>query len=361
MVLSPEYRTLPSLWRLYEATPLRLAFGARTVEEWAAWHEQLSAKLVELLGGFPSPAEHPPLNPVTLETGDTEDYRIEKVAFQSEEDVWTPCYVLTPRQVSPPYRPVIALHGHGMGGAAHLIGRIVDENLAEEEAAHIAQHRYDYAAQLARHGYMVFAPEQRGLGERIETWPGMVTMDDGDPLWQKSCRGIAFNAMLLGKTVIGLRVLDVMRTIDYIAQRPEPVVAGLGCLGLSGGGTTTLFAAALDSRITVAVVSGYLSSFRESIMAIRHCECNYIPGILNYAEMSDIAGLIAPRPLLVESGTQDPIFPVSASRKAYAEVSRIYELLGADDRLKADVFEGAHRFSGRKAFDWLDRWLPAAR
>jgi len=359
-MMAPDYRTLPSLWRLYETTPRSLAFGARTVEEWAAWREQLSEQLIELLGGFPSSAQHPPLNPVAIETTETEDYRLEKVAFQSEPDVWTPCYVLTPRRASPPFRPVIALHGHGMGGAAHLIGRIVNDDLAGREAAHIAQHNYDYAAQLARHGFLVFAPEQRGLGERIEARPGTVTMDDGDPIWQKSCRSIAFNAMLLGKTVIGLRVLDVMRTIDYIAQRPEPVVPGLGCLGLSGGGTTALFASALDSRITVAVVSGYLNTFRDSIMAIQHCECNYIPGILKVAEMSDVAGLIAPRPLLVESGTQDPIFPMSGSRRAYAEVSRVYELLGAAGRLKADVFEGAHRFSGREAFDWLNRWLPAS-
>ena len=92
-------------------------------------------------------------------------------------------------------------------------------------------------------------------------------------------------------------------------------------------------------------------------MSIPHCDCNYLPGIAQYAEMSDIAGLIAPKPLLVESGTRDPIFPIEASRAAYQELCHVYELLGASDRLRHDVFEGKHQFSGREAFSWLHSWL----
>lgn len=350
-----DAQTLPSLWRRYDAMPRQLAFRARDLAEWAEWHEELEHRLVAVLGGFPS--RHPPLDPVTLEEEENRDFRIEKVAFQSEPDVWTPCYVLTPRHVSPPYRPVIALHGHGIGGAAHVVGRILEESLREREEAHIARHNYDYAAQLARHGFMVVAPEQRGLGERLESWPQAITMDDGDPIWRKSCRSVALNALLLGKTLIGLRVLDVMRTIDYIAARAEPKTTGIGCLGLSGGGTTTLFAAALDPRITVAVISGYLNTFRDSIMSIPHCDCNYLPGILQYAEMADIAGLIAPRPVLIESGTRDPIFPIAASKAAFEELSQVYRLLGTPERLKHEIFEGEHRFFGCEAFSWLDSWL----
>ncbi|HVO44266.1 MAG TPA: hypothetical protein VMT34_16680, partial [Aggregatilineales bacterium] len=98
-------------------------------------------------------------------------------------------------------------------------------------------------------------------------------------------------------------------------------------------------------------------SFRDSIMSIDHCACNYVPGILQYAEMADIAGLIAPRPLLVESGGHDPIFPTAATRRALDQLRPIYRCFGAEDRLDADFFEGAHQWSGRKAYDWLKRWL----
>jgi dienelactone hydrolase len=157
--------------------------------------------------------------------------------------------------------------------------------------------------------------------------------------------------------VLGLRVWDVMRTLDYIASRPETTTEGAGCVGLSGGGTTTLYAAALDPRIRAAVVSGAFGSFRSSIMSTIHCDCNYIPGILQYAEMADIAALIAPRPLLIENGTEDPIFPVDVTRSASGEVARTYSLLGVPERLEQDIFQGGHRFSGNKAFDWFTRWL----
>jgi dienelactone hydrolase len=340
------------LQHLYDTAARRLAFRARTRAEWAAWRLELSGRLVDLLGGFP--ADRPPLRAVLLESREEADYRLEKVAFQSEPGVYVPCYVLIPRHVEPPYRPVIALHGHGTGGAAHILGTIVNEATRVEEEEYIRSQNYDYGRQLGRRGFMVFAPEQRGFGERLETAAGMTR---GDGMARSSCRALSFNAMLLGKTAIGLRVWDVIRTVDYIRSRSEPMVAGVGCLGLSAGGTTTLFATAVEPRIATAVVSGYFNTFRDSIMAIVHCECNYVPGIVTYAEMSDLAGLIAPRPLLIEMGAKDHWFPVQATELAYRELERVYRLLDASERLDKDIHPGPHAFSGRKAFAWLARWL----
>jgi dienelactone hydrolase len=262
--------------------------------------------------------------------------------------------VLTPYNVEPPYRSVIALHGHGSGGAAHLLGRVRSEATRAAETAHIEAHNYTYAHQLATHGFMVFAPEQRGFGERMETHPGMTF---GGEMSRSSCRSLAFNALMMGKTLLGMRVWDVMRTLDYIATRPEAMTAGVGCVGLSGGGTTTLYATIADPRITVAILSGAFSSFRSSIMSTIHCDCNYIPAILQYAEMADLAALIAPRPLLIEAGTEDPIFPVDVVKSASQEVARVYDLLDVPDHFDQDIFAGGHRFSGNKTFDWFAKWL----
>ncbi len=343
-----EFGTLNRLWQDYEPMARHGSFTITTRGAWESWHGQLTAKLMELLGGFP--ATRVPLQPHLLASDETETYRVEKVAFQSEPGLYVPCHVLIPHHAEPPYRAVIALSGHGSGGAAHLLGRAT----AAEEAAHIVAHNYDYAHQLACHGFMVFVPEQRGFGERLEPQPGMTS---GDPLWRSSCRALAFNALLMGRTLLGMRVWDVMRTLDYIATRPEAIKAGVGCVGLSGGGTTTLYAAAIEPRITAAVISGAFSSFRSSIMSTIHCDCNYVPKILEYAEMADLAALIAPRPLLIEAGTHDPIFPVDEVRIASAQVARVYNLLGVADHFDQDIFEGGHRFSGAKTFDWFARWL----
>ena len=340
--------TLAYLQRQYQAQPRQLAFRAQTPDQWRAWRAALRAALVECLGGFP--ADRCELSPQVAEVVEEQDYRREKVFFYSEPGVAVPCYVLIPRSASPPYRPVIALHGHGSDGARLLLGMAQ----GEEELAHLQDFRYDYARQLAQRGFMVFVPVQRDLGERIESASAFRT---GSGVWEKSCQMAALVGLLLGKPLAGLRAWDVMRTVDYIRSRPEPLTHGIGCLGLSGGGVVTLYTAALDDRLSVLVICGALSNFRASIMAIEHCPDNYVPGILRYAEVSDVAGLIAPRPLLIQHGTDDPIFPIEGVRQAYQDLARVYSLLGCPERLELDPFTGGHRFGGGRAFSWLDRWL----
>jgi dienelactone hydrolase len=203
---------------------------------------------------------------------------------------------------------------------------------------------------------MVFAPVQRALGERMEPDPAF---RNGTGLWAKSCQMVSLVGLLLGKPLAGLRVWDVMRTIDYVRSRPEPMIEGVGCLGLSGGGVVTLYAAALDDRLSALVISGAFCTYRASIMAVEHCPDNHVPGILRYGETSDIAGLIAPRPLLIEHGTKDDIFPIEGVRQACRDLARVYALLGQPERLETDFFDGGHQFGGHKAFSWLDQWLTS--
>jgi dienelactone hydrolase len=176
-------------------------------------------------------------------------------------------------------------------------------------------------------------------------------------LSRKACDPVAGGALLVGQTMIGWRVWDVMRTIDYIAARPELDARRVGCMGISGGGTITLFSAALDPRIKVAMVSGYLNTFRDSIGSISHCIDNYVPGILNWAEMYDIAGLIAPRPLFVESGERDNIFPVQAAIDSFKAVKEIYSVFGAAERVEQEVFPDEHAFWGRRGIPFVVRHL----
>ena len=129
--------------------------------------------------------------------------------------------------------------------------------------------------------------------------------------------------------MIGWRVYDVMRTIDWIETRSELDAKRVGCMGISGGGTCTTFSAALEPRIKAAMISGYLNTFRDSVMSISHCIDNYVPGILNWAEMYDVAGLIAPRPLFVESGEKDNIFPIAASNASFERVKKVYQVFDA--------------------------------
>jgi acetyl esterase/lipase len=175
-----------------------------------------------------------------------------------------------------------------------------------------------------------------------------------------SCTRDSMAALQLGETMTGWRVWDAMRALDYLETRPEVDKNRLAVMGISGGGLTALFTAALDARVRAAVVSGYLNTFADSILSIDHCPDNYVPGLRAVAEMSDIAGLVAPRALFAESGTDDPIFPIGAFEHARARVRDVYAALGAPDQFGSEVFDGDHRFHGAGAFAFLEARLPAA-
>jgi dienelactone hydrolase len=211
------------------------------------------------------------------------------------------------------------------------------------------EYQADFALQCVASGYAVLAVEQMGFGHRRDE----AAVARGPEA--SSCQPAAGAALLLGQTMAAWRAWDAMRAVDYVLTRAEADPERIAVMGISGGGMSALFTAALDERIRAAVVSGYCNSFRDSVLSLSHCIDNYIPGILRVAEMADVAGLIAPRALFLESGTLDPIFPVKASRAAFREIRRVYELFDALKAVGLEVFDGEHRFHGRKAFEFLGR------
>ena len=138
-------------------------------------------------------------------------------------------------------------------------------------------YQFDFAIQAAGHSLAAVAIEPMAFGCRRDP----VTVKKG--IGAVSCQPAAGSALLFGETMIAWRVWDVMRTIDWIESRPELDAKRVGCMGISGGGTCTLFSAALEPRIKAAFVSGYLNTFRDCIMSVSHCIDNYVPGILNHS------------------------------------------------------------------------------
>jgi predicted esterase len=84
-----------------------------------------------------------------------------------------------------------------------------------------------------------------------------------------------------------------------------------------------------------------------------HCACNFVPGLHRFGEMHDLVGLIAPRPILVEAGSRDPIFPIEAVQRSVARAREVYQVFDGQDRVETDYFEGRHQISGRRAYDFL--------
>jgi dienelactone hydrolase len=331
---------------LYSAAPRRLRFAAKTRNEAEDWQRTLRTKLTELVGGFP--ASRTPLRPIALETRTFPGYTREKIVFESQPGVSVLGYLLLPGKAQRPAPVIICVPGHGRG-----VDDIVGIDDKGNDRTDKAGYQHDFAIQVAEAGIAAMAIEPLGFGCRRDP------LNARQGLGRKACDPVAGGALLIGQTMIGWRVWDIMRTIDFIETRSELDRSRVGCMGISGGGTATVFSTALEPRIRVALVSGYLNTFRDSIGSLAHCSDNYVPGILNWAEMHDVAGLIAPRPLFVESGEKDNIFPIQASLESFSEVQKIYAVFGARDLAEHEVFPADHSFWGKRGIPFLARHLAA--
>ena len=340
----------------YAAAPRRLRFQARTRPQAEEWQKALRSKVMELVGltsdlsrrANGAEVARQALRPVTLEARTFPTYMREKVVFDSRPGVSVLAYVLRPQKASTPVATVICIPGHGRG-VDDIVG--IDEQ--GRDRTDKAGYQHDFAIQVVEAGLAAVAIEPMAFGCRRDP------INARQGLGRKACEPAAGGALLLGETMVGWRVWDVMRTLDYIASRSELDANRVGCVGISGGGTATLFAAALEPRIRAAMVSGYLNTFRDSVGSLAHCIDNYVPGILNWGEMYDVAGLIAPRPLFVESGEKDNIFPIAASVESFKQVREIYGVFQATDRVEQEVFPDEHSFWGKRGIPFLARHLTA--
>ena len=122
-------------------------------------------------------------------------------------------------------------------------------------------------------------------------------------------------------------------------------------MGHSGGGAAAYYSAALEPRIKAIIASCSVCSFEKSIAVISHCVCNHIPNMLRFFETGDIAGLIAPKPMVIAAGMVDPIFPIDGVRDAYALAQKWYEENDAKDALRLVVGDGGHSFYTDIAWD----------
>jgi dienelactone hydrolase len=237
----------------------------------------------------------------------------------------------------------LAIHGHG-----YVHGETLGFDGGDPaQQRQLADANYAYARDAARQGYVVLAPELRGWGHRADL--------PKPP--RDACDSNFFRAMHFGLTVVGQQLCDLRAALDYLQTVPGVDPARLGCIGLSTGGRMTMYLAAAEPRIKVAVPSGCLNTFRERLAIASSCGTQFVPGLLAYGDTPELFGLIAPRPLLLELGASDGTSPEVYATEAYTRIKAIYAAAGAPDRLALDVFPGGHRWNGVRAWEWLERWL----
>ncbi|QTA85614.1 Alpha/beta hydrolase fold-containing protein [Desulfonema magnum] len=328
---SKELLSLPQYHRhaLQQTKPC-LAF--EKTDDAEGWQKKLRAKLTEILC-LPDKWDRDVNSDVVFKEK-TKDYTSYSVNFRAEQKAVVPGYLLKPRKTNPPFPVMICLQGHRKGGMCVSIGQKKTRN------------DLDFAIQAVQNGWAALAIEQRGFGERAAP----------------SCSHEALNALMLGKTLLGERVFDVMRAIDFIRTQPDLDMERIGCMGNSMGGTVAFYAACVDPRIRLAVVSCSFCTYADSWMKFPHCACGYLPGILQYADMGDIGGLIAPRSLVIVAGKYDPIASLSGVRKAFERTNSVFSAMGYEKNLFLLIGDGGHKFYPDLAWPKIsaikNRWKP---
>ncbi len=322
-------------------TPPSLSCDATNPDEFKPWQRRFRRSILRALGPLP---QWVPLNPRILEQTDCGTYVREKVIFESEPAMAVLAWVLTPksRRRGRRHPAILCAHGHGMGKNP-LVG------LNEQNEPH-EDYQHKHAVQFVERGYVTIAPDWRGFGERR----------DGEPWDGKGRDGCNLRHLVagyFGYSLLALQIHDGMRCIDYLQTRPEVNRRKIGCVGVSFGGTMTTYLTALDRRIKVGVIGCYLSTIANGLRRTNFCGAQYMPELRAHGDIPEVALLAAPKPLLAEIGEQDTCFEIDDAQAACDRVRKGYEAAGVAERFDVDRFPGTHEFSGRKAFDWFDRWL----
>lgn len=323
----------------YEASPRKLNV-ARYLDDnltHAQWQGEVKDRLRRLLGYFPEglqPAEYRAEGPEEELPYGTRS----KLIIGSEEFLDTPAWLLQPKTTDARTPVILCLHGHGFG-SADIAGVLLEPS-----------YQKSFAVSLCRLGMIAVAPELAGFGAlRLE--------EDilGKAADESSCHRLSMGLLSCGRTMAGVRVHQCMCVLDVIRQLfpGHPI----GVMGISGGGMIAAQLSVLDERISAAVISGYACTFRDSILAMHHCVDNYLPGMLEWFELEDLLSAIAPRPMLWETGSRDPIFPQGAVFQAGISVRSCYEKLNVPNNFRIHAFDGEHEISGIEGYDFLKTHL----
>lgn len=344
--MMPELGIRSSLLNWLDDRPPRLAFDAVDRRSALAWQKQARSAFQHCLGDAP---KRVPLNPRILEEKQLDGYRRTMLTLDTAPHIKALCWLCIPDRLHNAHGKspaMIATPGHGIG-AKDLLAM----NERGKKRREGAGYQKDYALQAVRLGYPTLVIEPLAFGERR----------DADHVKKKApespCHAAATIATMLGTTLARLRINDIQRGLDFLETVPEIDPARIGLMGISGGGQMTLWTCAVEPRIQLAIVSGYFNEFRASVMGMHHCICNFIPSLAREFDMTDLAAMVAPRPILIQSGTKDRIFPIPATKRAISKLRDIYKTFDVPERIDADVFNADHQWSPRKVGAFLHRFL----
>lgn len=309
--------------------------GVNSKEDWIERRPEYLNQLREMLGLNPMP-ERTPLNAKVTGTAEHDEFTVENVHFQSRPGLYVTGNLYVPKERIEKLPAILYVCGHG---------RVKQGDVSYGNKVHYHHH----GSWFARNGYVCLTIDTLQLGEIEGIHHG--TYSHGYFWWLNR-----------GYTPAGVEAWNCIRALDYLQSRDEVDGERLGVTGRSGGGAYSWWIAALDQRIKVAVPVAGITDMRNHVVdgtIEGHCDCMFMVNTFQW-DYPMVAALMAPRPLLISNTDNDRIFPLDGVYRTYVKTRKVYELLGAADKVSLHVTSGPHQDTQElrvHAFRWFNHYL----
>ena len=317
-------------------------FTGRNPTDFEAWKAETLPKVLATLGD-PPPEASP--NPELLAEWETEDLIRQRWIIDVQAHLSATLRVNIPKGLGEnEQRPaLLCCHGHGQFGKEPVMGNHSRPELRQT----IAQNNYNYGETMAQLGFITYAIDWIGFGERNDNQkPNHLALNRGRD-W---CNLYYLHATMLGMTSLSINVAHGKAATDVVSGFPHVDADRLGVMGLSGGGTMALWMTLCDERFKATEIICYSDLWAAfGIRDINYCGMQVAPGLYKLVDLPDLQGLIAPAPLLIDIGANDTCFKVDTAMRCYQQISAIYEAAGAAEQLELDLHPGEHGWGGNKA------------
>jgi len=310
------------------------------------WTESDRAKtratILQLLG--PSPPRPDPKLVKTTAREKHDGYTLERFEFHNGADMRVPGILLIPDGLKGPAPAIIGLHGHASSSESICVDAASKQFIGPE---------------LARRGYVVAAIDAYFNGARIGHGP---RGQREEKLAQESS---LFKLNLwLGRTLWGMMLRDEQCLLDYLETRPEVDAKRIAATGMSMGCVRASWLTAIDDRIHSHVGVCCFTRYTNLIAHGRlnaHAVYFYVPGVLAHFDTEAMYALCAPRPMLMLSGDQDGVAPLSGIEVLEGKLNKVYSLYGKAGNFHSVVYTGTgHEYLPEmksRMIDWFERHL----
>ncbi|HWE00899.1 MAG TPA: dienelactone hydrolase family protein [Tepidisphaeraceae bacterium] len=308
---------------------------SRSPEKWTRSTETHRKEFErDVIGQFGEPLIAP--NVRTVRIYDEPTYVGYQVAMDVWPDVIATGILLVPKGIKPGERRPVVVCQHGLDGFAR--------DVANPKFDSPFYHRF--ACALAEEGFIAYAPQNPYFGGN-------------------RFRQLIRKANPLGATLWTFIVAQHRQSTDWLASLPNVDPDRIAFYGLSYGGKTAMRVPAVVERYCLSICSGDFNEWIWKCTSLRYpgaypatqeyemFEWN-LGNTFNYAEM---AGLIAPRPFMVERGHHDGVGLDEWVSYEYAKVRMLYDDLGIGDRTTIEYFDGPHTIHGVGTFTFLHERL----